>query len=627
MTKFGVARVTIDSPLPQLDRLFDYQIPEELADAIVPGVRVKVPFGRSKSLHDGFVVSIQQAPEFQGKLAELAEVVSEAVVLAPEIYSLVRAVADRQAATASDVLRLAVPTRSVAVEKKWLSELSSVGTIPPAKSPAKPFRATMLVSPVTTEAGPNWAVELVDQAIRQAESGFSSILIVPDYRDQAVLAEMLTQTQFANCLLQYSSDQKNSAKYSHFLRCHSQPVSIVVGSRSAVYAPVRNLGLIAIWDDGDQSHQEPSSPYSHSREVALIRQRQSGCSILFAGHARSTEIQRLVEIGYLTDQTSQLQTPEISTADRDVRLDGSAWAIIREALKHGSVLVQVSSRGNAVSAYCSTCAERACCFSCNGPLWLDTTNQVRCRWCNQSNLNFRCKICGGQKVKAGGAGSTRTASDFGKAFPGIPIIESNAEHRKESINATRSLVVATPGAEPRVAGGYQAVVVLDANHALNRDSLKATEDAFRSWANAIAMVKPQGQALVVGIKGQLAKFIASWQPASFAHVELESRRELRFPPAIRMASISAESGLLDSLLAELRGKPGVEVLGPMAIYDRNVLVTWRALVKYDFAQGEWLANHLKAAVLVHSAGASAVNAKSGRAMRPIRVKMDDSEVI
>lgn len=627
MSKFGVARVTIDSPLPQLDRLFDYEIPEALADTVTVGVRVKVPFGRGKSLNDGFVVAISDNSDFEGKLAELAAVVSPAPVLAPQIYELVRAVADRQAATAADVLRLAIPARSVAVEKKWLDQQGvKVGQsiTPQAHTPT---RTSVLVNPVTTGAGPAWALHLLAKARQQAALGKSTIMVVPDFRDIQVLLDLIREGELAPFLIDYSSDQKNSTKYSGFLNCLSNEISIVVGSRSALYAPVRNLGAILVWDDGDSSHQEPSSPYAHSREVALIRQRLSDCNIAFLSHARSTELQRLVEIGYLHDNSSSFEIPDVTTVDREVRLDGVAWATIRESLKLGPVLIQVSSKGNAVSAYCAACSERAACVSCHGPLWADSANHIRCRWCNRVNQNFRCATCGSQKLRTGGAGATRTISEFGKAFPGVSLIESTAEHKRESIPEGTHLVVATPGAEPRAPGGYSAVIVLDANHALNRDSLRATEDAVRSWTNAIALLGQQGKAVIVGIGGALAQQISEWKLASLAHQELVSRQELRFPPAVRMASISADANLLAEVLEPLKEHAGIEILGPMAIYERNVLITWRALIKYEYAKGEWLAKHLKAAMLVHSAGQSAFSAKSGRPIRPIRVKMDDSEVI
>ncbi len=100
-----IARVVVDSPLPHLDRPFDYDVPAELVDEVVVGCRVKVRFaGR---MADGFVLDLVDVSEHQGKLASLAKVVSSEPVVTPAVAELCRAVADRWAGTLSDVLRLA----------------------------------------------------------------------------------------------------------------------------------------------------------------------------------------------------------------------------------------------------------------------------------------------------------------------------------------------------------------------------------------------------------------------------------------------------------------------------------------------------------------------------------------
>ena len=116
----GVARVLVDSPLPQLDRLLDYRIPDTL-EGVEPGVRVSVPLRSAKRLATAYVVEVAADADFPGPLSEVAALVSPVVVLRPEVWRLARAVADRAAGAANDVLRLAIPTRQVWVEKAWMS--------------------------------------------------------------------------------------------------------------------------------------------------------------------------------------------------------------------------------------------------------------------------------------------------------------------------------------------------------------------------------------------------------------------------------------------------------------------------------------------------------------------------
>ncbi|MEY4019564.1 MAG: hypothetical protein RLZZ590_864 [Actinomycetota bacterium] len=621
------AKVVINSPLPQLDKPFEYEVPEELATAITVGSRVRVPFGRAASQTDGFVVELNQTAEFKGELASLSTLVSTLPALAPNIYDLARAVADRQAATLNDVLKLAVPTRSVAVEKRWLESQPSISlktTSPTQKTAAK--KIAHLAAPSATNGVPQWCTYFFDLIRTQAAQNRSTIVCLPDFRDLNVFKSALLATELGSNLVDYSADRTNSKRYASFLQCLEPGPHVVVGNRAAIYAPIQNLGLMCVWDDADSSHVEPTSPYSNTRDVALIRQSLEECSLVFSSHSRSSEIQRLVEIGYLEDQVEKF-APKILVTDTESRVDGLAWQTIRNGLLAGPVLVQVSSKGFSKSSYCAKCSERAKCHSCNGPLWIDAKQQPRCRWCYSTNLNFTCTGCGGRQLRPGKPGATRTIAEFGKAFPGTRIIESNGENPIEWVDSSNCIVVATPGAEPRAKSGYSALVLLDCAELQARDSLRASEDAIRVWSNAVALMSGEGQAIAVGLPGVLGQKFSEWKQTEISAHELNQRRELRFPPAIRMASLSGERDLLDKVLGELTGKPGIEILGPMPVQSAGANADWRALLKYEYGQGAALAALLKAQVLQSTAGHRRVSLKSGRAMRPIKINMDDTEVI
>lgn len=623
VTRLGqVARVALHSPLPQLDRLFDYEVPQELSERVSKGIRVRVPFGRSKGLVDGFVVDLSDSSEFQGKLSQIAEIVSDAQVLDTNIYTLCRSIADRQAATLSDALRLAIPDRSVAVEKKWLESLSPVEDSRRGSSK----RQTQLANPVVGPDGPVWVSKVVELAHQAALNGTSTIIVVPDFRDHSLVLDALGKLELDDFLVNYSTSQTKSKRYAAFLACLSKETAIVIGSRSAIYAPVRNLSQIIIWDDADASHQEPSSPYIHTREVALLRQQVQQCDVHILGHSRSTEVARLLNLKFFEDVTQQFPIPKIANSDSAIRVDSLAWQTIRSALDLGAVLVQVAGKGTSGSAYCSECNTRASCKKCHGPIWIDARNMARCRWCNAGNLDHICHQCGSAKIKQGRAGSSRTAAEFGKAFPGARVIEATGDN-PILLAPAKSLVIATPGAEPMVVGGYAAVIILDANSTLSKDTLRATEDAVRSWANAIALLSPKGRGVVVGLSGALAQKFSLWSMADISNHELATRAELRFPPSIRLGSIGAEGELMQQIVPLVSALSGVEVLGPISIQEKGAELESRILMKYEYSTGAALAETIKSLTLKMAAGQQRFNPKSGRAMRPIRVKMDDQEVI
>jgi primosomal protein N' (replication factor Y) len=121
-----IARVVLESPLPSLDKVFDYEIPEHLVSKMRPGQRVRVPFGRSKKAIDAYVVEIAESSEFVGKLSPIAELVSEVVSMPENMYRLFRSIADRQASTLADVMSSAIVARTVRVEKAFIERAAAL---------------------------------------------------------------------------------------------------------------------------------------------------------------------------------------------------------------------------------------------------------------------------------------------------------------------------------------------------------------------------------------------------------------------------------------------------------------------------------------------------------------------
>jgi primosomal protein N' (replication factor Y) len=564
------------------------------------------------------VIEFAESSGFDGTLAALGEVVSSIPVLPGESYQLLKAVADRQACTLGDVLKLAIVTRSVAVEKKFAAENSGYSL------PKKRDKAT-LTAAVVEPRNYRWVDRAVAFALRQQADGFSSIVIVPDFRDLALLKHHLESAKVQ--FIDYSASRKPSERYNSFLQCLRPGAHIVIGARNSVYAPLVNLGGIFLFDDGDDNLVEPTAPYVHTRDVALVRQGLTNCDLAIEAHYRSTECQRLVEVGHLKDVTEPFTHPSIAVSDDESRLPTMAWQAIRKsALEDGNpVLIQVVGKGIARSTYCFECGERANCNTCNGPIWIDSSNTPKCRWCAANNLNFECHSCGGKKLKQGSGGATRTVSEIGKSFPGAQIIESTGDNPFLEIKHGKRIVVSTPGAEPKVSGGYGCVVILDASTALAKDSLRAQDMAIRNWTNAIALAANDGKIVVSGLPQTLGQQVALWQLTEIASDELANRKELDFPPALRLASIQGEKSLVKAIASDL-DQELFQVLGPISLKSDRSDIDQRYIIKYSYANGAALATQLKATIAKLTSGMVRTGS-NGRTSRAIRVRMDDPEVI
>ncbi|MFZ2964431.1 MAG: primosomal protein N', partial [Rhodoglobus sp.] len=574
MSTASIARVLVDSPLPQLDRLFDYAIPEALRETALPGVRVRVPLRSAGRIADGYLVELAEpSADFHGALSELDAVVSPIRVLTREVWALARKAADRAAGSASDIVRLAVPTRQVRVEKAFLASASNAPfTVvdPPAIESygegvvegvvARSERAAVDAVPLVREVAEGewvgaWAVTMASAAATAIAAGRSAILAVPDYRDQEQLQAALRAVLPAQAIVRLDARQSNPDRYRAFLRCLGDAPLAIVGNRSVVYAPAARLGLIAVWDDGDPLHSEPLAPYVHARDAALLRQEQQGCALLFLGHARSTEVERLVEIGWLQSISPVprvlprvVPTAQQGGGDRlaaQARIPPSAWRTAREALEHGPVLVQVARPGYAPRLACADCDQTARCARCEGPLTQKSARAVpSCAWCGALAVDWSCSNCEGVRLRFVGIGATRTAEDLGRAFPGVRVIIADGERPILQVGPEPALVIATRGAEPIAAGGYRAVLLLDGERMVARESLRVGEDCLRWWSNAIALAAPRATTVLVGVGGALASALVTWHQSEYARTELADRRRLRFPPAVRVATLT---GTLDAV--------------------------------------------------------------------------------
>ncbi|MGI8667228.1 MAG: primosome assembly protein PriA, partial [Jatrophihabitans sp.] len=301
-----IARVAVDSPLPHLDRPFDYLVPAELDEAVLAGSRVRVRFaGR---LLDGWVLQRLAATDHDGRLTYLERGVGEVPVLTADTAALFRAVADRWAGTFADVLRLAVPPRHARAETAVLPEPPPRPAAPESTGWAR-YRAgpAFLAAAADGRAaravwnampGEDWPARLAELVQAGLSGGRGVLVVVPDVRDARRLDGALTAALGKGAHVVLSADLGPEARYRRWLAVRRGAVRAVVGTRSSVFAPVADLGLIVIWDDGDDLLAEPRAPYPHARDVAVLRASMSGCALLVAGIARTAESALLVRSGW-----------------------------------------------------------------------------------------------------------------------------------------------------------------------------------------------------------------------------------------------------------------------------------------------------------------------------------------
>lgn len=649
-----IARVLPMLSVPHLDREFDYLVSSEQSDDAQPGVRARVRFhGR---LVDAFILERRSDTDHVGKLGWLDRVVSAEPVLTPDVRRLAEAVATRYAGTRPDVLRLAVPPRHANVEKQAVPELPPlVGTevdtagwsvygraeaFLGALAEGRAARAVWQALP-----GEQWADRLAEAGAAVVNSGRAALAVLPDQSDVDALHAAASRHVDPTRVVALSAGLGPAERYRRWLAVLRGGARFVIGTRSAVFAPVADLGLVMVWDDGDDSLAEPRAPYSHAREVAMLRAHQVRCAALIGGYSRTAESQALVRSRWAHDLVAT--RPQVrARAARVVAIEDSAFAqerdpaartarlptmaldAARSALKAGApVLVQVPRRGYVPALACGRCRAIARCRHCTGPLSLpdrDTTGAV-CRWCGRHEPALRCARCGSDAVRAVVVGARRTAEELGRAFPGTTVITSGGDAVLTTVPDTPALVVATPGAEPTAPGGYGAALLLDGWALLGRQDLRAGEDALRRWMAAGALVRPRSDGGVVAVVAESAiptvQALIRWDPVAAAEAELDARTEVGLPPAAHMAAIDGDVASAAALIDTATLPDGAEVLGPVDLppgarrpagepVDGPVI---RMLVRVPREQGLELAAALRKATGVTSARHDGA---------PVRVQID-----
>ena len=604
-TALPVARVLPLLRTAHLDRGFDYLVAEKESTAAQPGVRVRIRF--NGKLQDAIVLERLAESDYAGSLRFIERVVSPFVVYPPQLARLVESLADRYGGTRPDIIRTAIPPRHAQAEDADLDtpwhELGQ--TSEPdlsnwsAYAHGESFVDAVLAGNIARAAwqmapGEEWAATLAALAAKVALDGGGAIIVVPNQRGIDQLEAALRKIVGPKQITVLSNSLGPQARYRRYLSIVQGQARIVIGTRSAAFAPVKNLRLAVIVNDGDDNLVDNLKPYVHSREVLTTRSALEQCSLIVAGHARTAEAQLLVESGWAHDLVPTRETlnaripafipvgPYGINVSREAggasSLQAPAFQAARAAIDRGApVLVQVPRKGYMPVLACGHCRAPARCRHCNGPLGIPQSVAVpTCTWCGRPDAVFRCGECGSPRIRAIALGSELTAQELGHVFSSTPIIMSGGNKVIDTVAHEPAVVIATPGAEPRVEDGfYGAAWLMETGALLGRQDLRATEEALATWAAVAAMVAPahEGGAVVIAADGHLpvVQFLAQWNMVGAAAAELADRRAVRFPPAVHLAAIDGPNEALDAFQELLHLPAEAEVLGPVPLPPGNPL--------------------------------------------------------
>lgn len=605
-----------------LDHPFDYLIPQQWRGIVRPGVRVQVGFaGRSRR---ALVLSVHDTSAVEpARLRPITKLLGEHVWVTDDELEVLQWAADRFQGPLGDVIRHALPNRTIDVERRAVAS----GTL--AADPMDWAVATLGAGPTSSGGEPSepWAVygeageqlwtatdsaggsfywrphpaerigrRLGELALLAHRAGRGVLLLVPDPASEVAADVAATLEAEQVEYIDVRGGPSPRVQYERWLRARSGRARVVIGERGTVFHPVANLGLTIVVDEANPAFKERRSPRHHVREVALERSRRNGGVGLLVGHVPSAPAWALLAGQRLT----------AVVADR--RQERAAAPMVRVATEHGGPRTVISSdalrgirgaldagrhavvlatrRGEGRVLVCSSCQQRVACPTCSGSTE-PQGSRLTCSLCGWEGIR-RCRSCGSRELVPLAAGTGRLASEISRNVTApVAVLEGYAP---DDVPPPPSVLVVTRGAVLDHPPGPVGVVVLaDLDALLRRPLLDAAEDALRLSMQLALWVAPE-QAAGAGQRATEAAVIIqtrepehpvvrallAWDPRGFWVAEMAERTPLRFPPAASAVHVDAPRHVdLRALLAGALPR-GDELLGPLPAGTRH-----RWLLKCD----------------------------------------------
>ena len=586
------ARVVVDVAPAHLDRLFDYLVPEGMAVRV--GSRVRVVFnGRPRV---GWVAEVAGTPSADvDRVRPLERVDGELSWFDDDELPLLRWVADRYAGTVADVLRHALPQRVVGVEqeaRRWDPPAPREGDARPpcALTDWRPYDASELLKAtfdprqgapafwLRVLPGDDPATLVADLVGRCLAGGRDALVLAPDPVSPLPNAALDVAGAAGGADLR-SERPRDRARA--FWRCRSGHARVAVGERSAVFAPLRNLGLVVVDDEANPAYKERRSPRHHAREVALARARRAGAVTVLLGDLPSANLWRLLQDGHVRKvaadrATERERAPRVDVADlsdprpgtRRTRFTDAAARLLSEVVKDSGAAVVLASRGGqGTGIACRQCRLRRTCPECAGSLSGALTDVWTCATCGWEGRAFPCSACGAIAHAPLAAGAGRFAAELARSYPAADVgrmegFDAPGPTRRPAIAVmTRGSVVARPAWLST--DDADVIVLPDADAMLGRPALDAAEDALRLWFAA----GHWGGRMVVQTREPLSHAVQAlvrWDPEGFWEREAVWRADLRYPPAGSLIDLRVPPAAADEVAAQLREALPADdaVLGP-----------------------------------------------------------------
>jgi len=610
--KRHIAKIAVSAATFPIDKPYSYLLPSELVGSAQAGIRVMIPFGRGNKQCEGVILSIGTNNE-ENRLKAVTSIVDEQPILSMEDIKLALWMSDRFFCTVYDALRTMLPAKMSSKRKEPNSEEKKITSEGMKLSPEQSEVFDKLL-PLIGSASPEAAllygvtgsgktpvyIKLIEATL---ELGKTSIVLVPEIALTPQTVSIFS-SHFGDMVAVIHSALATGQRYDEWKRIKDGSVRVVIGTRSAVFAPLTDIGLIVIDEEQEHTYKSESSPRYHAREIAKYRITKSCGLLLLASATPSIDSMYAAKAGKyklfsLKIRYNKRELPPVSIVDMRKELASGNGSTISSVLKsqleeniskNEQSILFINRRGASPLVACGECGYTYKCQNCSVSMTYHTSDKrLLCHYCGYSiPTPSKCPECSG-KLKFIGAGTQKIEAELLSIFPDISIIRMDADTTSRK-NSHDKLLSDFRKHKAQILLGTQMVTkgldfenvtlvgVLCADMSLYMSDYRAYEKTFSLITQVVGRSgrgeKP-GKAIIQTFspENNVIALASKQDYDGFYDSEIQLRKALGSPPVRDIIAISAvgkdESKVISAcnlLSAALqnyfRGDGGIRLLGP-----------------------------------------------------------------
>ncbi len=610
-----IAHIAIDAPL---DKIYSYHVPDTMSEKLKVGMLVRVPIGRSGRHYKGFVLSISE-DFWKSTLREIESILDERVLLSEKMMELGKWLSEYYVSPIGMVLSSMIPSSvlkgagKTLRTKPFIKEMSRHDPVFEMNEDqlrvmrrieeiitAEQFRV-MLIHGVTASG----KTELYIKAIRQVlDMGKGAIYLVPEIALTAQMIQRLAE-RFEKVAVLHSglTESQRRATWEALDRGEAK---VVLGTRSAVFAPVKNLGLLVVDEEQEPSFKNQQSPRFNTRDLAIKRAHIENIPIILGSATPSLETfynsKHLASWEYLSlpKRVSNLPMPPVMLVDmrQEMRERTGVHLVSRlleskitETLAAGKqVMLLLNRRGYAGYVFCPSCQYVLLCPNCGTRMvYHKPTDRAMCHHCSAKiTVPEKCDRCG-HRMNKFGLGTQRVEEELEKHFPSMKVSRMDTDTMSKPTDYEAALAAFQRGETNVLLGtqmiakgldfpGVALVGVLSADLALSMPDFRAGERTFQLLAQVGGRAGRADHASLVVVQSYNLEDPAIQSALhhnyeKFAEGELSIRKKLGLPPYSRLTRILIQhmkftqakeigSDLAEHLKRLAKTMTGITVIGP-----------------------------------------------------------------